>query len=333
MHKPFAFLAAAALLAAAPAADACKPPRDYRRDPAHNAYDAHYRQWAGDAAAALVKDADPNIAWASLVLLLQAGETDRVRDLDLPPDPTTGAGRLMRYAYCRDTERCSPAISQWVEAEPDNLLVLALGLREDANYASKVRRKLDAATRWDDYADATRTLEATLLGRVPAPPPAPAGYVLPACSAMTFDAAAPRPNLGNVPAATGAASVFLEDGRIANPVRSKIAQVLTAPGRPPLTAAAGARVGTWASSDKADLARYCALDARAQSFEQKVYEWTATGGHGVDAAVRNEYVAALATRNGIDALAEIAAKLPAQFAPKPVDDAAVTKCNARLAKD
>ena len=324
-------LALLCLIAAVPAADACKPPRDYRRDPAHNAYDAHYRQWAGDAADALVKDPDPNIAWASLVLLMQAGDRDRAAALELPPEPTTGAGRLMRYAYCGETERCPADITSWVEAEPDNLFVLALALHENDSYASKARRKLDAATRYDDHADATRTLEATLLTHVPAPPPAPAGYVLPACSALSFDAVAPRPNLGNQPAVLAAATVFLDDGKLATPLRLKLAQLLTAPNRSPLAAATGARLGSWAAVDTAELTHYCALAAHAQTFNEKVYEWTASGGHGVDPALRAEYTAALATRNGVDALTAIAAKLPPELAPKPVDEAAQAKCNARLA--
>ena len=323
-------LALYCLLAAAPAADACKPPRDYRREPAHNAYDAQYAQWAHDAADALVQDPDPNIAWASLVLLLQTGQADHAATLAEPRDPTSGAGRLMRYAYCGATQRCTAGIAQWVEAEPDNLFVLAAALHENDSYASKARRKLGDATHYDDHGSATRALEATLLARVPAPPPAPAGYVLPACSALAFDAVAPRPNLGKQPVVLGAAAVCLDDGKLATPLRLNIAQLLTAPNQSALAAAAGARLGTWAAVDAEQLAHYCALEARGRSFGDKVYEWIMQGGHGVDPAVRADYFAALATRNGIDALADIAARLPDALRPAPIDEAAQAKCNARL---
>ncbi|MDC8013461.1 hypothetical protein [Tahibacter soli] len=328
MRLAFALLC----LLAASTADACKPPRDYRREPAQRAYDAHYAQWTHDAADALVKDPDPNVAWASLVMLLQVGEGDHAATLDLPRDPTSGVGRLMRYAYCGETERCPTGITEWVESEPDNLFVLAVALHENDSYASKARRKLDGATRYDDYTVATRTLEETLLARVPAPPPVPAGYVLPACSVLAFDAVAPRPNLGNQPAVLAAAAVFLDDGKLATPLRLKIAQLLTTPNRSPLAAVAGARLGTWAAVDTDELAHYCALEARGRSFDGDVYEWIVKGGHGVDPAVRADYFATLATRNGIDALTDIAARLPQALKPKPIDEAALAKCNARLAK-
>lgn len=327
MRLTFALLC---LLAAVPAADACKPARDYRRDPAHAAYDAQYAQWARDAADALVKDADPNIAWASLVLLVQVGEDDHAAALDLPRDPTSGVGRLMRYAYCGATERCPTGVTQWVEAEPDNLFVLAAALHENDSYASKARRMLDGATRYDDYIAATRTLEETLLGRLPAPPPVPAGYMLPACSPLAFDAIAPRPNLGKQPVVLSAAAVFLDDGKLATPLRLKIAQLLTAPNRSPIAAVAGARLGTWAAVDTGELAHYCALEARARAFDSDVYEWIMQGGHGVDPTVRADYFATLATRNGVDALTDIASRLPQALQPKPLDAAALAKCNARL---
>jgi hypothetical protein len=318
------------LFAVAPLADACKPTLDYRREPAHAAYDAAYTQWARDTADVLVKDADPNIAWASLVLLMRTREEAYAKQLDLPPEPTSGAGRLMRYAYCGESERCPPAITQWVDIEPDNLFVLAVALHENERYASKARRKLDGVTRYDDYFGAARVLEETLLARVPAPPVAPAGYVLPPCSELAFDAVAPRPNLGNQPVVLGAPSVFLNDGKLATPLRLKIAELLVASKGSPLTTVAGARLGSWAAVDNGDLEHYCTLYSRARSFDSEVYEWILHGGHGVDPGVRNDYFAALATRNGVDALVEIAARLPEKLAPKAIDEAELTQCKAKL---
>lgn len=312
-------------------AQACKVPTNYQRPEAFREYDRQHRQWIRSVAERLTVDRDPQIAWTGVMLV--SSMNDALPDAaSLPPLPTTGVGRFMQYLACDEGKRCPEALARWVEAEPDNVFVVALAIADDNRDESddeltdSLRDKLAHATRYDDYYLEIRSLADAIAARTDlTPPPTPPGYKPPPCSSL-YDT-----SFSTLLAVTGsdtdAAEALLYGPRFDPALRLKLADLLIAAPRGLNAIGIGAELGESIASSPIDRERYCRIQARGQAITD-LAEWLLTDPEANRHGHLRRFHQALATRNMLDAIDAIAPLLPPNHRPAPIDPAQIAACVA-----
>ena len=309
-------------------ADACSTlvsKRDIRSE-ALKHHDGVYEKWFLSITRRLAESPDNEIAWAGAML----SPTGDDNDISVPALPTTGLGRLMRYAWCDGSRRCPGALAQWLAAEPDNLFVLALAMDErNTPLADEARERLAYATRYDDY-----TIDAQALGkRISAlpdtePPPAPEGYERPALGCIALSDARIQSHIDGVMLMAVSFNMHgLKSAPVDAPVKLRLADLLLASPRSIHAAEVGAQIGNEVATDPIDRERYCRAEARADA-QDDALSWLVTDAGAVRGGERAAFYDALRTRNALDAVDAVAAQLPASRRPDPVDPERVAACVA-----
>jgi hypothetical protein len=310
-------------------AQACKVPTNYQRPETFRAYDRQHHEWIRSVAQRLIADRDPQIAWTGVMLV---SSMDNALPASLPPQPTTGVGRLMQYLACDNGKHCPEALTRWVDAEPDNVFVVALALADDRHderddaLTDSLRGKLAHATRYDDYYLAIRALVDTIAARIDVtPPPAPSGYTPPPCSFL-YDTSFSGLLLVAA-SATDASEGLLDGPPLDAATKLRLADLLIDAPRNLQAAGVGAELGMSVATSPIDRERYCRIEARANA-QEDVIEWLLTDPDARRLRHLHRFHQALATHNHLDAIDAIAPQLPSDHRPAPVDPAQVAACVA-----
>jgi hypothetical protein len=289
------------------------------------AYDRELCLWQRATGERIAGDPDPDVAWAGAALAARDDCGSGTRALAVtPPPPTTAGGRLMQLDYCDAVNDCSDTLARWRETDPGNLYVAALALEAGA---PDVAQDLATATHYDDpYLDLTRIVTQITTRYDFTPPPAPTDYMPLTTSQMM------REELLFSLIDTGRISTTLrglvDHETLAPELRLKLADMLAAAEGSPYAVETAAELGIAAASAPADREHWCRLHLRAQNAAAATWELTRGD---APAALSTDYATLLRSRNAVDAVDAIVARLPANLRPHPVDEKMLEKCVASKA--
>jgi hypothetical protein len=285
-------------------------------------YDTGFEAWLHATGQRLALSPNNEIAWAGAIFV--ASNSNAAEVAPEPAPPTTGAGRLLRHIYYEGTERRAESLAQWIAAEPDNVFVLALAIHDgDAVLAEQARARLPFATRYDDYYLALQNLSGEIEKHFDVTPPTkPAGYKMPSWTFLTDMTVAAHLHMFAT-LATDVPDQSLDD-IVSDPARAlALADRLIAATGSVSAAGAGARLGLKVAPGPADRERYCRIEARAQAQEDAL-SWLLTEAESVDQ--RRHFHELLRTRNIVDAIDAMAAQLPEEQRPEPLDEQRLAQC-------